>query len=261
MALTCLRWLLVSFALVVLYQRDVRQSMPVIVEHKWFLLLTGALGFTIFNLLFYSSAHYTTAINILIIQGALPLFVLLASVALYRRRINVNQIVGMMLTFFGVAYLATKGRPELLFKLDFNRGDLLMILACIIQAAYFILISRKPPLSSAVLFCALAFAAFLTSLPLLVIEMLMGQTQFPTVKGLWLLAYVTVFPSTLSQIFFIIAIARIGPDRTGFFVNLVPIFGSGLAILLLGETPHTYHAVALGCVVSGIVAVEMRRKR
>jgi drug/metabolite transporter (DMT)-like permease len=167
----------------------------------------------------------------------------------------------MILTFFGIAYLATKGQPEFLLQLDFNLGDLLMIFACTIQAAYIIMISRKPPLSSVVLFCALAFAAFLTSLPLLALEMLMGLTQFPTVEGLWLLAYVTVFPSTLSQIFFIIAIARIGPDRTGFFVNLVPIFGSGLAILLLGETPYTYHAVALVCVVSGIVAVEMRRSR
>lgn len=108
--------------------------------------------------------------------------------------------------------------------MSFNRGDMLMILACLIQAAYMISISRKPPVSNEALFCALAFAAFLTSIPMLAAEMAVGEMQMPTFKGLILLAYISVFPSTLAQIFFIHAISRIGPGRTGFFVNLVPVF-------------------------------------
>lgn len=259
MALTCLRWLLVSVGLLVFYSRDIGKSLPVLWKHKVGLLITGSLGYTIFNFLFYYSAHYTSAMNILIIQGALPLPVLLAMAVLYRQPVISNQIMGMALAFFGVAYLATQGRPGMVFALEFNRGDLLMIFACLIQAAYMISIARKPPVSNEVLFCALAFAAFLTSLPMLAVEIALGTAQMPTLKGFWVLVYVSIFPSTLAQIFFIHAISRIGPGRTGFFINLVPVFGSGLAILLLGEKPRHYHIVSLACVIVGIVIVELRK--
>lgn len=259
MSLTCLRWLLVSAGLLGFYHRDIKCALPVLWEHRLRLLLTGTLGFTIFNFLFYYSAHYTSAMNILIIQGALPLPVILTLAVLYKQPVTYNQIAGMVLAFFGVVYLATRGSPGLLLELDFNRGDLLITLGCLVQAAYMISIARKPPVSNEVLFCALAFTAFATSLPLLLAEIAAGATQMPTLKGFWVLTYVSIFPSTLAQIFFIHAISRIGPGRTGFFINLVPVFGAGLAILLLGEQPQYYHIISLACVVVGIVVVELRR--
>ncbi|MGF7158782.1 drug/metabolite transporter (DMT)-like permease [Rhodoligotrophos appendicifer] len=261
MALTCLRWLVVAVGLLTFYSREVIEALPTIRQHKWGLLLTGSLGFTVFNFLFYYSAYYTEAMNILIIQGALPLPVLIASAIMYRQAITINQMIGMALVIFGVIYLATRGQPALMLDMGINKGDLLIMLACLIQAAYTISIARKPPLSNEVLFCGLAISAFVTSVPMLVAEIIAGKTQIPTLEGLGILAYVAVFPSTLAQIFFIRAIACIGPGRTGFFVNLTPVFGSGLAILLLGEVPHAYHAISLACVVLGIVAVEIRKRR
>ena len=95
-----------------------------------------------------------------------------------------------------------------------------------------------------VFFAAMAGVAFLTSLPLLAVEIAQGTVQWPTAKGWLVLLYVGLFPSLLSQIFFMRGVELIGPARAGLFVNLVPVFGALLAVLLLGEPFALYHARA-----------------
>ena len=64
--------------------------------------------------------------------------------------------------------------------------------------------------------------------------------------------FVTLFPSFLAQIFFLRGVDLIGPGRAGVFVNLVPVFASGLAVVVLGEVFAWYHAAALVLVLGGI---------
>ena len=64
-------------------------------------------------------------------------------------------------------------------------------------------------------------------------------------KGWLVVAYISIFPSFLSQIFFMRGVELIGPGRAGVFINLVPIFSSFLAVVLLGDPFHFYHAAAL----------------
>ena len=69
----------------------------------------GGLGFTVFNALFYVSAHYSTAVNIGIIQGSIPMFILLGAFAAYRMRITGLQAAGVALTMIGVAIVGSGG--------------------------------------------------------------------------------------------------------------------------------------------------------
>ena len=114
---------------------------------------------------------------------------------------------------------------------------------------------------SSSLLTALAIAAFISSLPLLIWESALGETQWPTSEGWLLLLFIALFPSLLAQICFLRAVDLIGPGRASIFTNLVPIFGPIIAVGLLGETFHPFHAVALVLVLLGIALAEWRKIR
>jgi drug/metabolite transporter (DMT)-like permease len=252
MALVSLRWLGALGLLVVFAHAQVRRDWPVIRKRLLFTSAMGAVGFTAFNALFYMAAHSTTAVNIGIIQGSIPMFVLIGAFAAYRTRVGGLQVGGVLVTMLGVAIVASGGEPARLATFALNFGDVLMIGACLLYAGYTVGLSRRPPVSPLALFTAMAGAAFVTSLPLALAEAMLGDFQWPTPAGWLILPLVTLFPSFLAQIFFIQGVSLIGPSRAGVFVNLVPVFASILALLVLEEPFELFHAAALCLVLGGI---------
>ena len=259
MALTSLRWVLAASVMSLVARRDVTNALPQLVPRWRSILWMGALGFTAFNALFYIAAHHTTAVNLTIIQGSIPVMVLLGALAVYGTRIRSLQVVGMTVTFVGVAVVAAKGEVATLLGLDFNIGDVWMLVACVFYSAYTLALRNRPRVPALAFFATMAAVAFATTLPLLAWEILSGTVQWPTPKGWAILLYVGLFPSLLSQIFFIRGVELIGPGRAGLFVNLVPVFGAFLAVVLLGEEFHLYHAAALALVLGGIWLAERGR--
>lgn len=257
MQLVTFRWLGVVLILLIFARRQVLRDWPVLRAHLPFLALMGACGFTVFNALFYHAGHHTSAINIGILQGSIPVFVLLGSLLLLRQAIGLVQAIGVALTLVGVVIVASAGNPRELLALSINRGDLFMLIACFFYAAYAIGLTRRPGVSALGLFAVMAASAWLTSLPLVLIETLAHGWTMPSATG-WLLALlVTLFPSLVAQIFFIQGVALIGPSRAGVFVNLVPIFSALMAVLFLREVFELYHALALLLVLGGIAMSEI----
>lgn len=252
MLLVSLRWLGAVLLMLVFASRHVRRDWPTLRRHLPFLAAMGVLGFTSFNALFYVAAHSTTAVNIGIIQGSIPVFVLIGMFIAYRFPVNRLQIPGVALTMIGVIIVGTGGSLERLVTLTLNHGDILMIVACTLYAGYAVGLRRRPAVSSLGLFTVLAGAAFLFSLPLTAAELALGQFQWPTATG-WIVAgLVTLLPSFLGQIFFIQGVALIGPGRAGVFINLVPIFAAILAVVILSEPFEGFHWIALALVLTGI---------
>lgn len=252
MALVTARWLGVSVLLVLFAHRHLRRDWPVLRPHLFAVAVLGILGFTSFNALFYVAAHYTTAVNIGIIQGSMPMIVLLGVFLAYRTRITGLQIAGAAVTMTGVVIVGSGGSLARLAALAVNFGDLLMLAACALYAGYTVALRKRPPASALGLFAVMAFAAFVASLPLVFAEISLGLFQWPTAKGMIIVTLVTLFPSFLAQIFFIQGVTLIGPGRAGVFVNLVPVFASILAVVLLDEPFEVFHAIALGLVLGGI---------
>jgi drug/metabolite transporter (DMT)-like permease len=252
MALVTLRWLGALALLVVVARAQVRRDWPAIRERLLLVSAMGAVGFTAFNALFYVAAHLTSAVNIGIIQGSIPMLVLIGALAAYRTRVGGLQVAGVLVTMLGVAIVASGGELARLATFALNYGDVLMFGACLLYAGYTVSLSRRPPVSPLALFTVMAAAAFVTSLPLALAEAALGQFQWPTPAGWLILALVTVFPSFLAQIFFIQGVSLIGPSRAGAFVNLVPVFASILALLVLKEPFEPFHAIALCLVLGGI---------
>ena len=115
---------------------------------------------------------------------------------------------------------------------------------------------KRPAVPAFVFFAATAAVACVVSLPLVAAEIAMGQLFMPTGKGIALVIFIGLLPSFISQITFIHAVGLIGPARAGVFLNLVPIFGPLLAVMILGEPLSVYHAVALALVLGGIYVAE-----
>ena len=217
----------------------------------------GMLGLTSFNALFYLAGHSTTALNLGIIQGSIPVFVLAGAAALYRSPVRALQLLGIAVTMAGVAIVTTQGAWENLAAFAFNRGDVLMLIACVFYAGYSLALRHAPAVDSIVLFTAIATGALVASIPPAIAEAALGEAIWPTTTGWLIVAAVTVFPSFLAQIFYIRGVAIIGPGRAGAFLNLVPVFAAIMAVVFLNEVFALHHAVALALVLGGIGLSEL----
>jgi len=256
MALVSLRWLGALLLLLVFAQQHVRREWSVLRQNLVFLSIMGAFGFSIFNALFYVAAHSTTAVNIGIIQGSVPVFVLIGALLVYRTPVSVAQMAGVLATIAGVTIVASSGDLGRLAALAINHGDILMVTASLLYAGYTVGLRRRPEVGSLALFTVMASAAFLVSLPLVILEMALGAFQPPTATGWLLVGLIAFMPSFLAQVFYIKGVDLIGPGRAGIFFNLIPVFASILAVVLLDEAFEIYHVIALALVLGGIWLAE-----
>jgi drug/metabolite transporter (DMT)-like permease len=260
MLLTCARWLIVSVIFVVMRGGRLGDDARLLLPHWRTGLWMGAIGYTLFSAIIYVAAYYTQAVNLAILQGTIPVFVLLGALVLHGTRVGPLQVLGVALTLIGVIVVASKGDVHILMALAFNVGDLLMLVGCAAYALYALQLRDRPPIPAILFFMLMAAGAFVASLPLLVAEMLLGQTHWPTTNGLWVIAFVALAPSFIAQLSFMKGVELIGPGRAGVFVNFVPIFGAFLSVAILSEPFGVYHALALALVLSGIFLAERRTK-
>ncbi len=259
MTLTCLRWGLALVPILVAARPALRQDWPILMANWRYVAAMGALGYTAFNALFYLAAHRTSALNLSIIQGAIPALVLIGTRVFFGVRVTALQALGAAITMVGVAAIAAQGDPARLARLAFNHGDVMMLAAVVLYAGYTIGLRDRPRVSGLSLLAGMAVAALLTSLPLMIWEIASGGFIWPTAAGLATLAYVAAGPAFVSQMLYMRGIELIGPGRAGVFVNLVPVFGAIMAVVLLGEPFAAYHVVALALVVGGIAIAQHRR--
>ena len=261
MQLTLLRWVLVIGVLWPIHGGQVRQHWPSIRGRLFSVVLMAVFGFTGFNALYYVAAHYTTAINIGILQGCMPIFVLAGAFVAYGTRAALPQVVGALITTLGVVVIATRGAPLSILHVELNVGDVLMLIACVLYAFFTVALRDRPDMPGAAFFTLLAVIAALTSIPLALYEVIVQGASAPTLTGMLIIAYVAIFPSCLAQIFLLRSVDLIGPGRAGIFMNLVPAFSAIMAVGLLKEPFARFHAAALLLVVGGILLAQAAPRR
>jgi drug/metabolite transporter (DMT)-like permease len=261
MVLTFIRWALTLAFVAAIGWRQVRRDWPVLRAHLPLLAGLGAAGFALFNAALYSALNYTSAINVSIEQAAIPMVIFIANFLLFRQRATLTQIIGFVISIVGVAVVASHGELSRLAALDVNLGDALMVLAVILYGGYTVALRYKPQVHWMSLMTIMSAAALVTSIPFVVFEAASGAALVPTPRG-WAIALFTVlFPSILAQVFYMRGVELIGANRAGLFVNMVPVFGTLLSVLVLAEAFHAYHAVALGLVLGGIWLAETSGRR
>jgi len=252
MVIVFLRWSLVVPLLLLIQRNKIKESLPVIRENLRWIFFMGASGLAAFNILFYQAAHYTTAINLGVIQGVMPAFILIFSLIFYKTKVIKIEIVGLFVSLFGVLVIVSKGNLMYLLTLSVNSGDILILLAVFGYAGYAVALKKRPNLDMMTLFTFFAISAWLTSIPFVLIEGWLGYIEWPHSFGWLIVFYIALAPSFMSQIFFIRAVDLIGPGKAGLYTNLVPIYAAVLGVLILGESFRLYHFISLLLVFLGI---------
>ncbi|MBZ9981488.1 MULTISPECIES: DMT family transporter [unclassified Mesorhizobium] len=256
MTLVFLRWVLAVAILLPIGWNALKRDWPVVRRHWFVLAALGASGFTLFNTIFYTALNYTTAINVSIEQAAMPILIIVANFIFFRLRVNWAQIAGVVLTIFGVILTACHGDPRRLLTLELNFGDAIMLVAVILYSGYSVGLRLKPAMQWQSLMLAMSLAALITSLPFFLWEIVAGKVIVPDARGWAVIVYTAIGASVVSQIFYIRGNELIGANRAGLFINLVPIFGTLLSVLIVGETFQLYQALALVLVLGGIALAE-----
>jgi drug/metabolite transporter (DMT)-like permease len=156
----------------------------------------------------------------------------------------------------GVVVIAAQGDLAKLRALAFNSGDIMMVVAAVLYASYTIGLRQRPNVSQISMLAAMALAAFVSSVPLMIWEIMSGGFVWQTWGGLLVLAFVALGPAFVSQLMYMRGVELIGPGRAGVFVNLVPVFGAIMAVAILGEPFALYQVLALLLVVGGIAIAQ-----
>jgi len=261
MVLTTFRWIVALTIILTLMTPQVKRDWPVIRKHWLQLLLYGVFGFTAFNALLYTALGYTSAINAVIEQAGIPMLIFVFNFVLFRIQASIAQVIGFTVTLIGVLVTAAHGEFSALAELEFNFGDALMLLACIVYAAYTVSLRWKPSLHWQSFIAAPAFGALLSATPLFFWELSRDAAIFPDTTGWMIVLYAGIFPSLLSQVLYVRGVEMIGANRAGLFINAIPVFGTLLSVLLIGETIHAFHFLALLLVLGGIAIAEWGRPK
>ncbi|MCQ4634415.1 drug/metabolite transporter (DMT)-like permease [Shinella sp. BE166] len=261
MVLTTYRWIVALIIILAFMMPQVKRDWPMIRKHWLQLLLYGIFGFTAFNALLYTALGYTSAINAVIEQAGIPMLIFVFNFVLFRIQASIAQIIGFSVTLIGVLVTAAHGEFSALAELEFNFGDALMLCAAIVYAAYTVSLRWKPELHWQSFIAAPAFGALLSAIPLFFWELSRGAAIFPDTTGWAIVLYAGIFPSLLSQVLYVRGVEMIGANRAGLFINAIPVFGTILSVLLIGETLYSFHVVALLLVLGGIAIAEWGRPK
>jgi drug/metabolite transporter (DMT)-like permease len=254
--LTMLRWVFACSICFLMAHKQIRADWPALKRNWPVLFALGSIGFAGFNLMYYWALHHTTALNVAIIQAVLPLMIVGLNFIFFAQRLRWVQMLGVLITMFGAAIIVAHGDLGSLLSLAFNQGDLIMLGALALYAIYTVGLRFKPNLHWLSIVFGLSLGALLTVAPFFAAELLWGDPRWPGIDGWLVVAYIAIFPSLIAQSCFIRAVELVGPNRAGAFVNLTPVMGSLLAILILGERLEIYHVVALLLVFAGLAVVE-----
>jgi len=217
------------------------------------LALYGLLGVGCFNTFIYIALQSTTATNALLINSTIPVLIILLSWLFSGTQLSFRQAVGVLVSLAGVITIICRADPSLLLSLRVNSGDLWVLLAVVCWASYTCLLRKRPaelhPLS---FLCAIIVTGLVGISPFYAWELGRGLVMTVTPVAVAGICYVSLFASVLAFIMWNHAVAQIGANRAGLFLHLMPVFGTILSIIFIGEAFHLFQAAGIGLIFSGI---------
>ena len=215
----------------------------------------------IFNAFIYTALQTATAINTVLVNAMIPIFIALTAWLTFSDRLSMRQTFGVFISLAGLIFIVTRGQWALLKELRLSTGDLWTLGASLAWAVYSVALRKRPREMDPIAFLTVLIAfGLIFSLPFYLRELVIKGGFSLTPTSLASLAYVAVFPSVLSFIFWNYGVDKVGPNRAGIFFHLMPVFSIVLAIIFLGETLRTFHLLGMLLIFSGIVLTTLPGK-
>lgn len=258
-ALNFWRWLVAVAVMAPFALHATWQRRALIRRHIALLAFLALSGVAIFQSLVYLGLETTTAINAVLINASAPAFIVVCSWIVDRERAGWRQVSGMLISFLGVIVIVCQGEPARLLQLEFHRGDAWILLAMPVWGLYSVLVKRCPPeVRGAVLTFVLAVIGVAILLPLYFAVAPRGPLRWPSATEAGAVLYVAIAASVLAFLCWNRGVAVVGANAAGFTLPLLPVFGTLLAILLLGEAFRGYHAAGFATTLAGVLLATWR---
>ncbi|MEL0081496.1 MAG: DMT family transporter [Gammaproteobacteria bacterium] len=260
-ALTFWRWLLVALILLPLCLQTLRRERHLIVANRWLLIGLGAGSVTFYNGLFYLGLNYSTAINGALVTSTMPLLIAFLAWLFFRQVPGRNQLVGILLSFLGIAVVIARGDLTVLGQLQFGQGDLWILAAALAWSGYSVALRLVPvELGGLTLVAITSITGVITLLPIFLWEFSTGAVPLINLASLSGIGFLALFPGVIAYLTYASAVASVGPVRAGVFLNFSPIFAIVAAVLFLDEQLFGYHIVGGAIIALGLLLVSWHRK-
>jgi drug/metabolite transporter (DMT)-like permease len=253
LTLSCVRWIGAFLMLLPFARPHLSRDWPVLRACLPLMAVLAATGFALNNAMSYWALQHTEALNALLLQSSGPLFVAVWALILFGVRLTFAQLGGIALSLLGVLTIILRGDFSALAGIQFNIGDIVFAGALVVFGLYSALMTRRPAVHQLSLISFTMALGAILLIPLSLWEYSSGTRPRFDLMTLATFAYVVIFASALAYLFFNRGIALIGPNRAAPFLHLVPVFGSAMAVLMLGEQPRLFHLVGYVLVLAGVV--------
>lgn len=248
------RWLIAVIALAPFAWREVAGKRGAIRRHAGLLALLALTGVAVFQSLVYLGLRTTTAINAVLLNSSVPLFMLLCSWVMERERATRGQIAGMLVSLCGILVIVSRGELVRLLHLEFHSGDAWILLAMPVWGIYSVLLKRRPPeLGGVGLLFVIAVFGLAMQTPAFALQALNTPSRWPTAGELAGVLYIGLAASAGAFMCWNRGVAVLGANTAGFTLHLLPAFGTVLAIVFLGEAFHAFHAAGIAIILAGVV--------
>ena len=255
------RWFFAFLILFPFTYKEVINKKDYVFENLGLFIILGITSITIFNSIVYYSLYYTQVISGILMISTIPVWILFFASFLKIEKTNLFQILGVILSLTGVLFIVTKADIQLIKELEFNKGDLSMVIGMLSWAIYSALLRKKThPISQLALLEIIIICGFIFLVPIYFIEMSFGNKIVLGLPFLLTLGYVVLFPGIFAFLFWIKGLDIIGANRSGVFLHLMTIFGALMAIVILGEKFMFYHFLGAIFIIAGITLSNKSKK-
>lgn len=253
LAMAFWRWC-IAFALVLpLALPHLRAQWPILRQGWKPMLVLGLLGVGGYNTFAYLALQQTTATNAALLNAFVPIATITISWAFLGKRLRRLEALGVLISLAGALAIVSRGEWQVLLHLNLNVGDIWMLCAVLDWALYTIALAWRPAGLHPMLMLGSITAIGLAALaPAYAWELWQGRTMNPGLGALTALAYVGIFPSFVGYIFYNRGVAEVGANRASLFIHLMPVFGTLLSAVFLGEVPQFYHYAGIALIFTGI---------
>jgi len=248
------RWLFAWLILAPFTIQEILKKKNYILENYKYYTILGITSVTIFNSIVYYSLNFTQVISGVLMISTIPVMIIFISSILKIEKTNTLQILGVSCSFIGVVLIITKANLELLVNLDFNKGDITMVIGMLSWATYSALLKKKKhELSQLTLLEVIISFGLIFLIPIYFIEYQMDYRIVPDQNFFIILIYVVLFPGLASFIFWIKGVSLIGVNRAGVFLHMMPILSAIMAMIIFNEKFMFYHMLGAIFILTGIL--------
>lgn len=248
------RWTVAAIVLAPFALPAIRGKGALLRRHAGILLLLAFTGVALFQSMIYLGLRSTLAVNAVLLNSSMPLFMLLCSWAIEREHATPRQIAGMLISLAGILVILSRGEPAALLQLELHAGDAWILLAMPVWGTYSVLLKRRPPELGGIAFLfVITVAGVLMLAPFAALQAALEPPRPPSAAAMMAIVYMGVAASVLAFICWNRGVAVVGANAAGFTIHLLPAFGTLLAILLLGETFQAFHAAGVATILAGVL--------